>query len=97
MPRLSWSPQALRDMQRLYRFLDGKHPDAARRAVNAIRHAVRLLQHQPGIGRPIENLDPGFREWPIDFGDSGYVVLCRLDADQVLILTLRSQREAGYS
>jgi plasmid stabilization system protein ParE len=53
MPRLIWTPQALRDVQRLYRFVADKNPDAANRAVKAIREGVKVLAHQPGIGRPL--------------------------------------------
>ena len=41
-------------------------------------------------------MDPEFREWLIDFGDSGYVVLYRLEARVAVILAVRHQREAGY-
>lgn len=96
MSRLSWSPQALLDVQRLYRFLASKNIDAAKRAVKAIRQGVKVLGQQPGIGRPIEDMPDEFREWVIDFGDSGYVARYRLDADEVVILAVRHQREAGY-
>ena len=53
-------------------------------------------RQQPGIGRPIEDMPDEFREWVIDFGDSGYLARYRLDASVVVILALRHQREAGY-
>ena len=96
MSRLSWSPQALLDVQRIYRFLTSKNIDAAKRAVKAIRQGVKVLGQQPGIGRPIEDMPDEFREWVIDFGDSGYVARYRLDVDEVVILVVRHQREAGY-
>lgn len=96
MPRLNWSPRALLDVQRLYRFLSSKNIDAAKRAVKAIRQGVKAIGLQPGIGRPIEDMPDEFREWVIDFGDSGYVARYRLDADEVVILAVRHQREAGY-
>ena len=96
MPRLIWSPSALRDVQRLYRFLATKNPDAARRAVKAMRAEVEVLALQPAIGRPIEDLPEAFREWVIDFGDSGYVARYRIDADVVTILAVRHQKEAGF-
>lgn len=37
-----------------------------------------------------------YREWPIDFGDNGYVVLYRYDGQTAVILAVRHQREAGY-
>ena len=96
MPRLIWSPGALRDVQRLYRFLAEKNVDAAKRAVKAIRDAMKIIAVQPGIGRPAADMEPEYREWMIDFGDSGYVALYRFDGDTAVILAVRHQREAGY-
>ena len=96
MPRLIWSPSALADVQRLYRFLARNNTDAARRAVKSIREGVKMLALQPGIGRPAEGMEPEFREWIIDFGGSGYVALYRYEADTAMIVAVRHQREAGY-
>ncbi|MEO5344294.1 MAG: type II toxin-antitoxin system RelE/ParE family toxin [Gammaproteobacteria bacterium SHHR-1] len=57
MSRLIWTPAALLDVQRLYRFLALKHPDAAKRAAKAIRQGVAVLEQQPGVGRPVEHMD----------------------------------------
>jgi plasmid stabilization system protein ParE len=96
MPRLIWSPPALQDVQRLYRFLAGRNTDAAKRAIKAIRESVKVLAHQPGVGRPAEDMEPEYREWIIDFGDSGYVALYRYDGETAVILAVRHQRETGY-
>jgi plasmid stabilization system protein ParE len=96
VPRLIWSPPALHDVQRLYRFLAEKNMDAAKRAVKTIREGIKVLAYQPGIGRPAENMGPEFREWLIDFGDSGYIALYRYDGQTAVILAVRHQREAGY-
>jgi plasmid stabilization system protein ParE len=56
MPRLIWTPSALLDVQRLYRFLVVKNPDAARRAVKSIRQGVKVLEQQPKVGRPVEDM-----------------------------------------
>lgn len=96
MSRLIWSSPALRDVQRLYRFLADKNVNAARHAVQSIRQGISVLGHQPGIGRPVEDLPTEFREWIVDFGDSGYVVRYRLGADAVTILAVRHQKEVGF-
>jgi plasmid stabilization system protein ParE len=96
MPRLIWSPHALQDTARLHAFLKSKNPEAAARAVRAIRQGVRLLASHPEIGRPIEDMPAEFREWPIDFGHDGYVALYRSDGRDVVILAVRHGREAGY-
>lgn len=51
---------------------------------------------QSAIGRPAEDMEPEYREWMIDFGDSGYVALYRHDEQTAVILAVRHQREAGY-
>ena len=89
MPSLIWTAPALRDVARLHAFLAPKNPDAARRAVRTIRQAVRVLAAHPAIGRPAEEMPPGFREWFIPSGDSGYVMLYRYDGEIVAILAVR--------
>lgn len=96
MPHLIWSPEALADVQRLYRFLAEKNPDAARRAVSVIREGMKIIADHPGAGRPADDMDPEFLEWPISFGASGYVALYRLQQDVALVVAVRHQREVGY-
>ena len=96
MSRLIWSQLALLDVQRLYRFLAPKNLDAAKRSVKAIRQGVKVLGQQPGIGRPIEDMPEEFREWIIDFGESGYVARYRIDVNAVTILAVRHQKEVGF-
>ena len=95
MPQLIWSPQALHDVQRLYRFLASKNLESAKRAVTAIRQGVNVLSLQPGMGRPVEDMENEFRDWIIDFGDGGYVARYRIDGQQLIILAVRHQKEAG--
>lgn len=96
MPRLIWSPAALLDVQRLYRFLAPKNAEAARRAVKTIRESVQILALQPGIGRPAQDMEPEYREWLIDFGQSGYVALYHFDGQTALIVAVRHQKELDY-
>ena len=96
MPQLIWSPAALRDMERLHRFLAEKNPVAAGGAVKAIRQSMKTLEAQPAAGRPVPDMEPEFREWFINFGGSGYIALYRLDGSTAIVLAVRHQREAGY-
>ena len=80
-------------MQRLHRFLASKNPDAAERALRAIRQGVKVLEQQLGVGRPVEDMDDEFRDWMIDCGDSGYVARYRLDLQFVTALAVRHQKE----
>ena len=93
MPRLIWSPPALRDVQRLHRFLADKNANAAKRAVRAIRDGLKIVARRPGVGRPVEDMEPEYREWLIEFGESGYVVLYRYVGQTAVILAVRHQRE----
>ncbi|WP_446720688.1 type II toxin-antitoxin system RelE/ParE family toxin [Mesorhizobium sp. L-8-3] len=81
-------------MQRLWDFLRPKSADAVRRAGETIRQGVRALGTHPRMGRLVEGLPEQYREWQIDFGDSGYVA--RVDDDAVTILAVRHQKEAGF-
>ncbi len=96
MAEVRFAPTAIRDLERLREFLRPKSPIAARRAGEAIIKAVQVLGLQPQLGRPIEGMHEAFREWLIDFGDSGYVVRYRTDGKVVVILAVRHQKEAGF-
>jgi plasmid stabilization system protein ParE len=91
-----FAPAAIRDMQRLRDFLRPKNPDAARRAGEAIRQGVRILGAHPQMGRLVDGLPEQYREWLIEFGDSGYVARYRAGDDTVAILAVRHQKEAGF-
>lgn len=95
MPRVSFIPAAVRDLEHLHAFLQPKSPAAARRAAAVIAEAVRGVGQHRGLGRPVEEM-PLCRELLIEFGDSGYVALYRHEGDHVIVLPLRHQREAGY-
>jgi len=96
MPRLKWSRAALRDVARLYGFIAPKSPEAAKRAVQAIRKGVKALEKHPRIGRPVEGMLPEFREWIIEFGHGAYLVLYHFDGKESVILAVRHGREAEY-
>lgn len=96
MPRLIWSPPALLDVQRAYRFLAEKNTDAAKRAVTAIRSGVKVIAQHPEIGRPVEEMELEYREWLIDFGDSGYIILYHYDGQTAVIVAIRHQKEVEF-
>lgn len=96
MPQVTYAAAAVRDLERLRDFLRPKNPAAARRAGEAIVKALRVLALQPRLGRPIEDMPEEFRDWIIDFGDSGYVARYRYDENVVTILAVRHQKEVGF-
>ncbi|AIC11550.1 type II toxin-antitoxin system RelE/ParE family toxin [Xylella fastidiosa] len=97
MPRVIFVPEAIRNIQRLRKFLHPKNGDAAKRAGEIVMRGTRMLGAQPRIGRPVDALPDEYREWLIDFGDSGYVAHYRIDGDTVTILAVRHQKEVGYT
>lgn len=96
MPRLIWSAQARDDLLRLYSFLNAHNPDAARKAMGAIRKGIATLNQFPDIGRPVDQMDLVYRDWPIAFGSSGYIARYRVDGDTIIVLLVRHQREMPW-
>lgn len=95
MAKLSYSEQALADLERLADFLTEVAPSVAAETVELIEETVTLLARHPLIGRPVEF---GMRELVISRGRTGYLALYSFEQehDAVLILAIRHQREAGY-
>ena len=96
MPQVIYAASAIRDLQRLREFLSPKNPAAATRAAETIMKGLQVLGLQPQIGRPIDDMPMDYREWSINFGDSGYIARYRFDGEVVTILALRHQKEIGY-
>ena len=96
MPRLKWSPAALRDVARLHSFLAANSNEAAQRAIKVIRQRVKALAKHPQMGRSVEELPPEFREWVMELGRGAYIALYHYAEDEVVILAVRHGREAGY-
>ncbi len=97
MPHVVLSARAQADIARFHRFLIEKDPQAAKRALLAIREAFIPLQRTPMMGRPVED-NTTLRELVIDFGASGYLTLYRFEPalDAVTILAIKHQREDDY-
>jgi plasmid stabilization system protein ParE len=92
---VDYSERALRDFERIVEFLNAADAPDAAAVVAQIADAISVLQRHPCIGRPAEH---GMHELVVGHGKAGYVALYRYfeAADQVLVLALRHQREAGY-
>ena len=97
MPRVIITQGAAKGLERCRLFLVEKNPQASKRAGQAIDRQFVLLETNPDIGRPLDDL-PELRELVIAFGESGYVALYRheLETDTVYVLAFRHQKEAGY-
>ena len=96
MSRIGYARFALADMERLSGFLITSDPLTAAATHGLIYDGITVLARHPLIGRPVES---GLRELIISRGRSGYVALYRYDVanDEVLVLAIRPQREAGHA
>lgn len=95
MAQVTYTGNALANLERAFEFLAQHDPGAAAQAARAIRDAVEILSRHPLIGRPV---DEGLRELVISFGRTGYVALYRFlpQRAEVRVLALRHQRELDY-
>ncbi len=95
MARVVYAPNALRNIERAFAYLEEVAPDAAEAAVDAIRSAVEILEQHPLIGRVVRD---EVRELVISFGRTGYIALYRYvpARNVVRVLALRHQRELDY-
>ena len=90
------TPQATLDVVRLDDFLWVQKDPLAGDLYAYIIKALRLLELQPGVGRP---LGADLRELIIGRGRSGYLARYhyRRDSRLVSILRIRHQSESGYT
>ena len=90
------TPQASADIERLDDFLWEQKDTLAGDLHAYLIKALRLLELQPGVGRP---LDSELRELIIDRGRSGYLARYqyRRESGVVTILRIRHQSESGYT
>lgn len=96
MPRIIITEAAAQGLERCRLFLAENNTLVASRAARAIAQQFELLEKEPEMGRPWEEL-PELRELLIPFGDSGYVALYRYEPsnDALYVLAFRHQKEAG--
>ncbi len=96
MTRIEFAPEVVADFDRIIDHLQRHEvPDAVAR-VQGIIEAINVLEHNPMIGRPVRG---DLRELVTGRDTRGYVALYRAfpAAGIVLVLAIRSQREAGYA
>ena len=96
MPQVRLSPKDVRDLQRLRLFLQTKNQEAAKRAITAIRTALKTLAISPLAHMP-DDETPNYRIMQIPFGSSGYTVWYhyKTGAD-VTIVSIKHQKEGSY-
>jgi toxin ParE1/3/4 len=91
---ISFSPDAIADVERLRTFLDETNPGAARRAVAAIFMAIERLQEFPELG--IITADADLRQIVVRFGAAGYIVryAVLVETADIFITRIWHSREA---
>jgi toxin ParE1/3/4 len=92
--KVTVSPAALDDLQRLHTFLVGVSPAAAERAIATLVRAIESLDMFPDRGRP--SVMAGARELIVPFGRSAYIVryVHRRQDAEVIVLRVWHGRES---
>ncbi|MCM8612015.1 type II toxin-antitoxin system RelE/ParE family toxin [Accumulibacter sp.] len=95
MARLEIAPEVVEDFERIVDHLASCQVEHPERRIDEIIAALDVLQSNPLIGRPAANRK---RELVIGRRAHGYLALYRhvAEIDTVIVLAVRSQREAGY-
>lgn len=96
MPRIFLSDTALRDLARLEEFLWLTDDPLAYNLLAFMMDALKVLTHQPAIGRPVTG---ALRELIVSRKKSGYLAKYEFDepADIVRVVRIRHQKESGYT
>lgn len=95
--QLRFAEAALRDIERLYRFLADQDIPAAEAALDALDKGWDLLSRFPFSARKADPANPFLRELLIPFGGAGYVALFEItDSATLTLLAVRHQREDDY-
>ena len=96
MASVKLTDRAVSDLERIFEFVATADPQRALAVVEDIEDALQVLTRHPLIGRGVED---GRRELVISHGRRTYIALYRwFEVDShVLVLAIRSAREAGYA
>jgi toxin ParE1/3/4 len=88
------SPDAVLDVERVRSFLEQHNPDAAKRALAAIWHALEGVQVFPKLGQPTADSD--VRQIIVRFGAAGYIVRYTIlpETRDILVTRIWHGREA---
>ncbi|CAM5360674.1 type II toxin-antitoxin system RelE/ParE family toxin [Eoetvoesiella caeni] len=96
MSRIELADEVGDDFDRILEHLAQYQVENSMHRIQEIIEALNVLEHNPLIGRPVNN---DKRELVIGRGSHGYMALYRYIAeiDTIFVLAVRSQREAGYT
>jgi plasmid stabilization system protein ParE len=89
--KLSYTPEAIQDLERLRTFIAEHNPQAAKRISNKLRSSIQKLTEFPNMGVPVE-LAPNPKLLR-DFMRGNYVVRYLALEDKIIILRVWQGRE----
>jgi plasmid stabilization system protein ParE len=94
--RIEAAPEVAEELERILEHLVTFQVEHPQRRSGEIIGALDVLESNPLIGRPAAN---GKHELVIGRRSHGYLALylCVAEIDTVVVLAVRSQREAGYA
>ena len=97
MPRVIFSEDSLGDLDRLREFLEGKSPEAWKKAKAAIAVEIGSLVTRAGVHRPVPDR-PHQHDMQVKFGALGYTIRYRYErgGDVVVVLRMKHQREQDF-
>ena len=95
MSRVELAPEVAENLDRILEHLYRHEVSNASARIEEIIQGISVLEYNPLVGRPAR---ADMRELIIGRGSSGYVALYRYvpEVGTVIVLAIRSQREAGY-
>lgn len=92
--KLVFSPQAVRDLQRLHDFISEKNPAAAKRIAKSLRVGIARLKDNPQLGRRVRQApDQWAPEEMRDWVTGDYVARYLLLKDRIVVLRIWHGRE----
>ena len=97
MPRVIFSADSLGDLDRLREFLEGKSPEAWKKAKTAIATEIGSLATRAGIHKPVPDR-PHQHDMQVKFGALGYIIRYHHErgGDVVVVLRMKHQREQDF-
>jgi plasmid stabilization system protein ParE len=93
--RIELAPEIIEDFERIVEHLQAHQVAGADARLDEILDAIDVLQQHPLIGRTAGN---GLRELIVGRRSRGFVALYSYlpESETILVLAIRSQKEAGY-
>jgi toxin ParE1/3/4 len=88
--RITWAPEARRQIHEIWHYIALDDPQAANRMVTRLLRAVEKLAHFPHLGRPGRE---GSRELVV--GSTPFVVVYRVEGEEIRIGTVVHGAQRG--